>query len=169
MTSVQQKLKGVGLPEDALRTTSVELSPEFDYANGKQQLRGYVARNSIELRVDALERLGEVIDAAVGSGATNVTGVRFDVKKRTELERDALQRAVAQARARAEGAAAGAGLTLGRVLRIDDSGPVPIPGPRPVMMAAARADAPETMTPVAPGEIEVRARVTVTSALAGYR
>ena len=64
-----------------------DLQPEFDYANGKQTLRGYVARNALEVRVDDLPKLGEVLDVAVGAGATQVSGVRFDLKDRTRRER----------------------------------------------------------------------------------
>jgi len=164
MTSVQGRLRGAGLPGDAVRTVSIELTPEFDYSNGRQQLRGYVARNSIELRIDVLDRLGEIIDAAVGTGATNVAGVRFDVKRREELERDALRQAVSQARTRAEAMAAGAGRSVDRIVRIEDA-EAPTLLPRPMPMAARAEMAVEAFTPVAPGEVEIRARVTVTAAL----
>ena len=48
-----------------------------------RSLREYVARNTVEVRVDEIARAGEVLDAAVGSGATTVSGVRFDLKDRT--------------------------------------------------------------------------------------
>jgi uncharacterized protein YggE len=165
MTAVQQKLRGLGLAPDAVRTLAIELSPEFDYADGRQQLRGYVSRNRIEVRVDALERLGDVVDASVGSGATNVTDVRFDVRRRDELEREALKQAVAQARARAEAAASGAGRSIDRVVRIEDAGTFSPPPPRPLMMAARAEMAAAPSTPVAPGELEIVARVTLTAAL----
>ena len=98
MSAVMQKLKGGGIPADAIQTAAYDLQPEFDYANDRQTLRGYVARNTIEVRVDALPKLGEMIDAAVGSGATTVGGVRFDLKDRDGAEREALRLAVADAR-----------------------------------------------------------------------
>ena len=52
MSAVMQKLKGMGLPAEAIRTAAYELRPEFDYANNRQTLRGYVARNAVEVRVD---------------------------------------------------------------------------------------------------------------------
>lgn len=164
MTGVQQKLAAAGIAADAVRTLGIDLSPEFDYVSGKQQLRGFLARNTIEVRVEPLEKLGEVIDVSVATGATTVAGVRFDVKRRAELEREALKLAVEQARARAEAAAAGAGRQVGRVLRIDDGGPPPVPGPRPVAMARM-AEAVDIATPVAAGEIEIRARVTLTTSM----
>ena len=70
--------------------------------------------------IDALERLGDLLDAVVEAGATNVGGVRFDLRDRAGAEREALRQAVADARARAEAAASGAGLTIERVIRIED-------------------------------------------------
>ena len=97
MSAVMQKLKGVGLPAEAIRTAAYELRPEFDYANNRQTLRGYLARNAVEVRVDDLPKLGEVLDVAVGAGATSVSGIRFDLKDRSSAEQMALQRAVGDA------------------------------------------------------------------------
>ncbi len=165
MTAVQQKLQSVGISRDAIRTVSFDLQLEVDWVDGRQVPRGYVARNSIEVRVDDIARVGEILDAAVGTGATSVHGVRFDLKERERAEREALRLAVADARARAEAAAAGAGMSLGRIVRIEEPGVTVVP-PQPMMMArAAMAEQTETSTPVAPGEIEVRARVTLTASL----
>jgi hypothetical protein len=101
----------------------------------------------------------------VQSGTTNVTGVRFDIKGREDLQREALTRAVTQARRRAEAAAAGAGRSIDRIVRIEDAGFDGAPQPRPMAMAARAEMAADAMTPIAPGELEVRARVSVTCAL----
>jgi uncharacterized protein len=160
MSAVVEKLKGADIAPDAIQTTAVDLQPEFDYNDGRQTLRGYVARNSVDVRVDALPKLGEIIDLSVGAGATSVSGVRFDLKDREAAEREALKLAVADARERAAAAAAGAGLQLGRVLRIEEHRQGPIPPPRPMAMRAEIAQDPTT--PVAPGELEIRAAVTLT-------
>ncbi len=103
--------------------------------NGRRVPRGYVARNAVEVRVDALERLGELLDAVVQAGATNISGVRFDLRDRAGAEREALRQAVAEARARAEAAASGVGRTIDRVLRIDDTRRE-VPRPMPMAMMA---------------------------------
>ena len=66
-------------------------------------------------------------------------------------------------RAGAEAAAAAAGRAVDRVLRIEvqNSGGGPIPLPSVAMMREAASDAP----PIATGQLEVRAQVTVTSIL----
>ncbi len=166
MTAVLGRLKGTGLPADAVRTSGYDLQPEFDYTNGKQILRGYIARNSIEVRVDDIARVGEILDLAVGSGATSVSGVRFDLKDRTAAEREALKRAVADAKARGEAAAAGAGVTIDRVVRIEEQRNL-VQDPRPVMMMRREAMVADASSgpPITPGELEVRALVTITASI----
>jgi hypothetical protein len=163
MTAVRSALKAARVPDEAIRTLAYGLQEEVEFPNGKKVRKGYRALNTIEVRVDDITRVGEVIDAAVKAGANNVSDIRFDLKDRDTVEREALRKAVADARARAEAAAAGAGVTIGGILRIDEQGQV-VPVPRPVQMMAMRgaamADAPET--PVSAGEIEVQATVTLT-------
>lgn len=167
MTAVQGKLVEGGVPKDALRTLSFELAQEADYVNGRRVPRGFVARNSIEVRLDDPVKTGETIDRAIGAGATDVAQVRFDLKDRAATEREALRLAVADAKARAEAAAAGAGLSIDSVQRIEEGGTGG--EPRPIMMrdmvaAAAPAPAPPE-TPIQAGEIEVRSRVRLTANL----
>jgi uncharacterized protein len=162
MAEVQARLRKAGIPEQAIQTVGFELQPQFDYVDGRQVLRGYVARNRIDVRVQPVDRVGEIIDLAVGGGAAMVSGLRFDTSRREELEREAIKRAVGDARARAEAAAAGAGATLDRIIRIEERRAEP---GRPMPMMAMRADAEAAQTPVAPGEIEIRAQVTLTVAL----
>ena len=165
MTAVIEKIKASGIAADAIQTSGYNLQPEFDYANGRQSLRGYVARNEVQVRVDALAKTGEVIAAAVGTGATNVSGVRMDLKERDSLERDALRRAVQDARQRANSAAAGAGVTIDRVIRVEEQRDV-ANGPRPIPMMAMRAgEAAQAAVPIEAGQIEVRARVTLTASI----
>ena len=121
-----------------------------------------MARNSIEVRVDDLPRLGDTLDIAVGAGATSVTGVRFDLKDRSGAEREALQHAVEDARARATAAVAGAGMKIERIVRIEEQRTNIMP-PRPMM--AMRAEAQTASTPMVAGELEIRASVTLTAAI----
>ncbi len=163
MTSAQTALRGAGVPADAIRTTGFTLTPEINYDNGRGEVRGYLVRNQIEVRVDDLDRLGPIIDTvqAGSNTAISVIGPRFGLKDEQAPERDALREAVEAARARAEAMASAAGRTLGAVVRIEEHAQPSGPMPRPeVMMMRAAADT--SQTPITPGEIEVHASVTVT-------
>ncbi len=163
MTVVMEQLKKMSLGADAIRTTAYELHPEFDYNNGKQTLRGYIARNAIEVRLDEIGRVGDVLGVAVGSGATSVGGLRFGLKDREAAEREALRLAVRDARARGDAAASGAGAQIVRVQRIEEQRISEPETPRPMMrQMTMEAAAPAMAPPVSPGTIEIRSTVTMT-------
>jgi uncharacterized protein YggE len=162
MKPVQDRLRAAGIPEDAIKTTVYDLQPDWDYSNNRRVLKGYVARNSVDVRIDNIDRVGELVDMVVTAGATGVDNIRFDLKDRERVEREALRMAVADARARATAAAAGAGLSVDRVLRIDEQG---VSSPPPRLLRAGVATAQAAPSPIEAGELEVRAHVTLTSLL----
>ena len=99
--------------------------------------------------------------SAVGSGATSVGGLRFDLRDRAAAEREALRLAVQDARSRADAAAAGAGVQVVRVLRIEEQRMFE-PGPRPMMRQMAADSMAADAPPITPGTIEIRSTVTLT-------
>ena len=164
MNSVLDKIKSLGVPAEAIQTTAYTLQPDFQYDNGRQILRGYIARNQVDVRVDTLSKLGDVMASAVGSGATNISGVRFDLKDRDTVEAEALRLAVRDARRRADAAASGAGVKIVQVLRIDEQRE--IDNIRPMAMASRMSAGAgvemQSAVPVEGGQIEIRSRVTLT-------
>jgi uncharacterized protein YggE len=162
MTDVQAALKATGLAADAIRTTGFSLMPDLEWNNGRSTMRGYIVRNQIDVRVDDLDKLGDVIDAANASknGAITVTGPTFGLRDQQAAEIDALRQAVGAAMARAQAMAEGAHRTLGAVLRITDEQRPPTP-PRPIAMMAQSGER-SAPTPITPGEIEIHSQVTVT-------
>jgi uncharacterized protein YggE len=163
MKPVLDRIRAAGIPEDAIKTIGYDLQPEWDYSDNRRTLRGYVARNTVDIRIDNVDRVGDLLDTVVTAGATSVENIRFDLKDRERVEREALRLAVADARARATAAASGAGMSVDRIIRIDEQGvsSPPIPLRREMLQTGVAAAAP----PVAAGSMEVRAHVTVTTVL----
>lgn len=165
MKPVQDKLRAAGIPADAIRTASYDVQYEWDFVNNKRVGRGYVARNTIEVRIDAIDRVGEYLEIAVGAGATSLGGIRFDLKDQAKFEREALRLAVVDARAKAEAVAAAAGRNVDRILRIDEQG-VDVPSiPVRMMRQAAQAGPADFAPPISTGQMEIRARVALTATL----
>lgn len=164
MRAVQQRLIAAGVPKDAVRTLSYDLQAQFDFTNGKQVPRGYQARNVIEVRLDDIQAVGEILELAVAAGGTSVHGVRFDLKQRAALEREALTLAVADARARADAAAKGAGAAVVAVLRIEEGGVNVRPVEAPMFRMAADTAA-ASAPPIAAGDTVIHASVTLTAAI----
>ena len=109
---------------------------------------------TIQLTVRRLERLPEVVNRSLRLGINGVNGIQLDTSRRTELEREALQLAIADARAEAERVAAGFAVTLGPVLTVHvDSHSV-----EPRLMAT-REMAMDAGASFAPGEMTIRRNV----------
>jgi uncharacterized protein YggE len=139
------------------------LTPEVDWVGGRSTIRGYVVRNQIEVRVDNLDRLPAVIDAANSpkTAGLSILGPRFDLRNRQAAENEAFQHAVELAMQRAQAIATGARRTVGPIQRIEAHAVDSMPRPMPVAFRAAAAQE-GTPTPITPGEIEIRAQVTLT-------
>jgi len=162
MKAVQAAVAKAGISNEAVRTTGYTMQPDMEYTNGRARVRGYIVRNQLEVRVDDLQKVGGVIDAAGQSGATSMAGLRFDIKDRASIEREALRLAVQDAMARARAIASGANAQIGAIVRIDEQGGYE--PPQIQSMAAMRMEK-AADTPVSPGELEVRAQVTLTVAI----
>jgi uncharacterized protein YggE len=168
MTAVMGALKAAGLPADAIKTTGFSLNPDYEYVNGRQRMRGFVVTNQVQVRIDDINKVADVLDAVGGlalAASSNLTiaNLRFDLKDRAAVERDALKLAVEDAMANVKAMAAGAGSTAGRIVRIDQSGrSQPIDAMQPMMSMVARDGAAEAQTPISPSEIEIRANVMLT-------
>ena len=121
MRRIRGAVRGAGVEPKDLETSVVSLSRRT-VGPRKRRRTVYVASNGVTVTIRDLDRAGEVVDAAVRAGATNVFGPDFGLADQQGLYREALGLAFADARAKAERLAREAGLTLGPALRIQESG-----------------------------------------------
>lgn len=127
MADVKAKARAVidavidaGVAADDVRTAWMSVHPQFD----GNRITGYAADNSVRITVRDLSKVSDVLDKAVTAGgeAAQLSGVSFDLQDSTALATLARERAFSDAKTRAEQYAALAGRTLGKVLRIDETG-----------------------------------------------
>lgn len=147
-------------PKAQIGTGTYALRTEYAQTRDGSEPRivGYVASNIVRLETEDLSRLGEVIDVAIKAGSNQVQRISFALSDPASARRSALRDAVLQAQSDAEAMAAALKVQLGPVLSVTnlDSGPV-----RPFMQDAMVARAAMATTPIEPGQVSVRARVTL--------
>lgn len=125
----------------------------------------YRVSNTVEVTVRDLDKVGPVLDAAIGAGANSVHGVQFSLEHPEALEAKAREKAVANAKARAEALARLSGVQLAGVVKITEGASGGgMPPPMPQMMAASARDM-SFSTPIAPGEINLTMQLEVVYAL----
>jgi uncharacterized protein YggE len=156
---VRAALSDAGVPDANVTTTTFGIAPVYDYGRGERELVGYRAVHSLAVDVGP-DRAGDVIDLAVGAGATSVDGVRFTLsdERRAELRATALDRAMDAARADADGIAGAADLSVTGVRRVS-TGSAFVPYPATRLEDAAGGE-----TVIQPAPVTVTGTVDVTYA-----
>jgi uncharacterized protein YggE len=160
VASVRAALADAGVPEDAVTTVYFAVRP--DYHDEDRAPDSYRATHALRIETDPA-RAGEVVDLAVGTGATEVNGVQFTLtdETRDDLRSEALAQAVDRARADADAVAGAANLQITGVQSIS-VGNSYSPGP---FYAEAAADRAGGSTSFAPGPVTVSASVSITYAV----
>lgn len=156
MTNVLNAIKAQGIPESAIQTRGLVLSPIVETEG---QVTGYQAENHVVVRVTDLSRVGPLIDAAVGAGANAAGGVRFGLADESAAKQQALEAAANDARAKADAIAKALGVQISAVESVAEESSAQ-PSPLDAVEAAPRAAAAPD-TPVEPGELTVTVRLRV--------
>ncbi len=160
MTKVVAAIKAGGVADKDIQTSTLYLQPVYDYTNnGQGKLTGFQLTNVVAVTVRSIDKVGDLVDAAVAAGATSVDGVSFRVDNQTAAENQARTAAVNDAHAKALALASAAGVSLGSVASIAETA-APIPYPI-AFGAAGAAPAKDASTPVQPGTTEIDVTVSI--------
>ena len=84
LNSVISSLKNSGISEDDIQTSNFSIYPLYDSikdsnGNWQQILNGYRVSNILSIQTEKIDSAGDIIDAAVSSGANRVDNVSFQL------------------------------------------------------------------------------------------
>ncbi|NMB58462.1 MAG: SIMPL domain-containing protein [Chloroflexi bacterium] len=121
--AVSDALKGLGVEEKDIQTTSFNIYPQQQYEPGTGNVTGtiYMVDNVVYVTVRELKRLGELLDVVVRSGANSINSINFDVVDKETALSKARELAIENARKQAEELAKASGVVLGDVQSISTS------------------------------------------------
>lgn len=171
MQAAIDSIMALGVPESAISTASISLQPVYSQPPRNQngpfepKIVGFRASNTLQIRVENLDRVGPVVDAGINAGVNQLEGITFDLRDETEARSAALKKAVQSARAKARAIAEAMEVRLASVAEVTE-GHADVFMPRygaEMRMAPAAMD---MATPVQPGEVQIRASVTIRYRLA---
>jgi len=151
-----------GVPPNQIQTARLVLTPIYAPRNPDSRdaprIVAYNATNTISVRLENLSIVGTVIDAGLKAGANQIEGVGFALRNDLPSRQQALKQAVEEARSKAQTMAEALRVNLLEVLEVSEGGVSIVDRVEPVFASRAAA---ATETPVSPGQIEVRASVTI--------
>lgn len=166
LRQVEAALRKAGLDEGEYRTGRFRIEPVWSRRpksapdDWQPQVIGYSVRNSLHVETQKLVQVGELIEAAIGAGADSIEGLQFGLASPQVHRADAIASAVAHAQSDARALAEAASLRLVRLISLNlDNALIALPTPRMAVMAETMAL--KAPPPVIPGEVPVRATVTL--------
>lgn len=161
MRRVIDRIKALGIDENDIQTTGINLSPRYDYDRQSQRqiFRGYQVSNRVSVKLRVIAETGEVLDALVAAGATDIGGPSFSVEDDAAEREKARTRAMERAKQRAMTYATMAGYDDVALLEISEA--LMGNGPVPMMRSVAEDSIQVSAAPVQPGMISTGVSITV--------
>lgn len=118
--AVLDAIEALGMARERTSTVGYDAGRERHYADGGYQVGEYYTEHVLSIELHDVERVGRVIEAVRGAGATRIAGVHFWLSDEEANRERATRLAIARAHARAQAMAEASGVTLGPVVRLGE-------------------------------------------------
>lgn len=132
----------LGIDEEKIQTFGLSVQPQYRWNRDEEQqeFTGYIVTRQIVVELEALDKLGDVMEGAVSTGVNQVQPPILGRSDERKLRRRALAEATQDARANAQEIARSLNADLGAVRTVSSSNVV-IPEPGNLRMAAVAMEA----------------------------
>ncbi len=168
MNDVIEAIESVGLSENEYETGRFRIRPQYSRRprqpspDWEPKITGYEVVNSVAIKTQQLDLIGDLIEAANKAGANTVEVTGFDLAEPRKYRAEAIAEAAKNALADARSLAEAASLELVRIVVINlDNVPNRMPEMSYARGRPMAADAGGSAPPITPGDVSVRATVTV--------
>ncbi len=135
MNAIISAMKKEGIEEKDLKTTSFTIYPRYEwrkieteiypYPPGKRVLVGYEVRQSLQVKIREMAKIGDIIQEATDAGANQVGNLQFTIDQEDELKKQARGQAIDKAKLKAKELASQLGVNLVRITNFSESGVAP--------------------------------------------
>ncbi|HEY9059875.1 MAG TPA: SIMPL domain-containing protein [Pseudobacteroides sp.] len=156
VNEIINSLVKLGVSSDNMETQSYTINPQYDFIEGKQVFRGYNVTHILKITVKDMDKIGEVIDKAVSSGANTVNDINFIVSEPSIYYQQALTAAIDDALIKAKTIARRLNVIVSQVpIRIMEESYQCNIQPQPFVLHTSA----DTTTPIQTGQAEITARI----------
>ncbi len=167
MNAIIKSVKDVGIDEKDMQTIdySAYEKKDWDPDTRTYKSNGWIVSQNLRVKVRDVEKVSGVIDAAVKTGVTSVSGPNFQIDDADALEDEARELALKDAKAKVEIIAKNLGVKIEKVIGYTEwkegDGPGPIFAYESLGVGGSAKSAPD----IEAGTKEVTMHVTVTYSL----
>jgi uncharacterized protein YggE len=128
MNAVINSVKEEGVEAKDLKTTSFNIYPRYEwqgktefYPNGRRVLIGYEVKQSLEVKIRDMEKIGTIIRKVTDAGANQIGNLQFTIDQEDELKKQAREKAVKEAKEKAKELASQLGVKLVRIVSFNEN------------------------------------------------
>jgi len=132
MNTIINSIKEQGVEEKDLKTIGFNIYPRYEwyektllYPNGKRVLVGYEIRQSLEVKIRDMGKIGTIIQKATDAGANQIGNLQFTIDQEEEFKKQARESAIKEAKEKAEELASQLGIKLVRIVNFNESKVMP--------------------------------------------
>jgi uncharacterized protein len=137
MNAVIAAVKSQGVADKDIKTTGFNISPQYEWQkvaclaypcpDGKNILIGYEVNQQIDLKVRALDKVGDIIQKSTTAGANQVGNLQFTIDDEDAVKKQAREQAITKAQAKAKELASQLGVRLVKIVSFTENGNNPYP------------------------------------------
>jgi uncharacterized protein YggE len=133
------KLSSFSLLDDSLDSSNTQVTPDYDYTDGKRTFKGYRVTRQVTFTLEDLTQLDALVQTLTSSKVTRLQNIVFDLKDSEEVQALALLDAIANSKKSAATVAKGYDIKLGKLkhARFNDSKPNHAPMARTMALDSA--------------------------------
>lgn len=162
MNAVLKEIKALGIEEKDIQTSRYNLTPRYEWTEGKKIFKGYLLEQEVRVKIRNFEKIGEVIEKATEKGANLVGDLSFTIDDPELIRQKAREEAIEKAKVKAEKIAQQTGIRLKKLINIyEDYSYYPTPSAEIMkgygVGGGGEAPAPE----IQPGEQEMTVRINL--------
>ena len=164
---VFQELQQLDLNPSEYQTNQFNIHPTYTLPpknpppDWKANINGYQVTNQITIQTEKLELAGAIIDQTSQTGVNTIDQISFNLKNRRVYQGESIALATKYATEDAQQLAQAANVKLLRIIYASLNQASPQYQPRMVQYAFKSSEMNGYNTPIAPGEIEITADVTL--------
>lgn len=166
IAAIREVLAEYGVAESDVQTTNFSVYQSYNYGYDViegEQTASYRVDNNVNVVVRDLEKLGEILNAAVEAGANSIYGIQFGIADQESVYNQALDLAVENVNERAATLAEASGAKLGDLQSMSTYfGGYGYPM---MYMPGAGMGGGAAEVPVSPGSLEIRVEVNAVFAI----
>lgn len=119
-TQLITTVKAMGIEVRDIATTALQVTPVYDYVDGKQVSRGSRVYRQVEITLRNLENYGELLQALMDAKISNTVDTNLGVSDEKTVSDQSLIKALEDARIRATALVESQGRKLGEVYSISE-------------------------------------------------